>query len=72
MRVSQIIHAMDRDDDIIINHADKRIDNMQIYKGTPRGIKRDSPINRMHVQHLFACDNVLVVLAVEQRKKGGG
>ena len=67
MKVSQLIHAMDRDDDIIIDKADERIDKMTIYNGTVRGIKKDNPINKMHVQHVFACDNVMVVLAVEQR-----
>ncbi len=71
MRVSQLIHAMDKDDDIIIEHADKRINRMRLYKGEVRGIKKDNPINKMHVQHFFACDNVIFVLAVEQRTKGG-
>ena len=70
MKVSQLLHAMDKDDEIIIDDGNKRISNITIYKGTVRGIKRDSPINKMHVHHIFACDNVMVVLAEESKTKG--
>ena len=60
MKVSQLLHVMDKDDDIIIE------DESTIYKGEVRGIKRDDPINRMHVDHVFACDNKMFVLV-----KGG-
>lgn len=63
MRVSQLIHAMDRDEEIIIEDGNKRITRMRLYEGTVRGIKRDDPINRMHVNRVIACDNVMVVLA---------
>lgn len=66
MKVSQLLHVMDKDDDIIIEDESKRIDRMTIYKGEVRGIKRDDPINRMHVDHVFACDNTMFVLV-----KGG-
>ena len=70
MKVSQLLHAMDREDDIIIENGNERIDRMTIYKGEVRGIKRDDPVNRMHVEHVFACDNVMVVLVNEARVKG--
>ena len=62
MKVSQLLHAMDKDDDIIIENENKRIDRMTIYKGEVKGIKRDNPVNRMHVENVLACDNVMVVL----------
>lgn len=71
MKVSQLIHAMDKYDDIIINDENKPINNMQVYRGTVRGIKRDDPVNKMIVQNVLACDNVLIVLAANPRKKGG-
>lgn len=72
MRVSQLIHAMDRDDLIIINDGNKRITNMEVYNGEIRGIKKDNPINRYYVHHIFADGDTIVVLAEEQRRKGAG
>lgn len=68
MRVSQLIHAMDRDDLIIINDGNKRITNMEVYNGEVRGIKKDNPINRYYVRHIFADGDTIIVLAEEQRK----
>lgn len=70
MRVSQLLHVMDRDDEIIIDDANKKINRMRVYEGTVRGIKRDDPINRMHVNSVFADDSVMVVLAEYPRQKG--
>jgi hypothetical protein len=70
MRVSQLIHAMDRDDHIIVNDGNKRITNMCVYRGEVRGIKKDNPINRYYVHHIFADGDTIVVLAEDQRKKG--
>lgn len=70
MRVSQLIHAMDKGDYIIINDGNKRIQNMLLYKGPVIGIKKDNPVNRYHVHSLFADDDTIVVLAEDQRKKG--
>ena len=69
MKVSQLLHAMDREDDIIIENGNERIDRMTIYKGEVKGIKRDNPVNRMHVEHVFACDNVMVVLVNGESKR---
>lgn len=71
MRVSQLIHAMDRDDLIVINDGNKRITNMQVYSGSVRGIKKDNPINRYYVHNILADGDTIVVLAENQRKKGG-
>lgn len=40
MKVSQLLHAMDKDDFIMIDDFDAHIDNMTIYIGTVRGITR--------------------------------
>ena len=71
MRVSQLIHAMDRDDLIIINDGNKKITELEVYRGEVRGIKKDDPINRYHIHHIFADGDTIVVLAENQRAKGG-
>ena len=68
MRVSQLLHVMDRDDEIIIDDANEKINRMRVYKGTVRGIKRYDPINQMHVNSVFADDSVIVVLAENNNK----
>ena len=70
MRVSQLIHAMDKDDMIVIDDYNAPIDNMTIYQGTVRGIKRDNPINQMHVSNISVIDDTILVLA-EKTSKGG-
>lgn len=69
MRVSQLIHAMDRDDLIIVNDGNKRIANMQVYRGEVRGIKKDNPINRYYVHNIFADGDTIVVLGEEKRER---
>ena len=71
MRVSQLIHAMDRDDLIVVNDGNKRIANMQVYSGTVRGIKKDNPINRYYIHNIFADGDTIVVLAEDQRERRG-
>ena len=71
MKVSQLIHAMDRDDVIVIDDYDKPIDKMTLYDGKVRGIRKDNPINKMHIESICAKDDTIMVLAREQRKKGG-
>lgn len=70
MRVSQLLHAMDKEAWVCIDDFGEHIDRMTLYTGTVRGIKRDSPINRMHVSCIFADGDVIRVLAEKQRKEG--
>ena len=63
MKVSQLIHAMDKDDIIVIDDYNAPIDNMTVYEGTVRGIKRDNPINQMYVSSICAKDDTILVLA---------
>lgn len=69
MRVSQLIHAIDRDALIVVNDGNKRIANMQVYSGEVRGIKKDNPINRYYVHNIFADGDTIVVLAEEKRER---
>lgn len=71
MKVSQLLHAMDKDDLIVIDDYDKPIDKMTLYKGNVRGIKRDNPINKMHIMSVCANDDRILLLAVNPKEKGG-
>ena len=62
MRVSQLLHVMDKDDDIVVHDYDKPIDQSILYQGTVRGIYKDNPINRMHVLSVCAAEDVISVL----------
>ena len=69
MKVSQLIHDMDKDDEIVIDDYDAPIDNMTIYKGTVRGIKKDNPINKMLIESVCAENDTILVLAVKPRER---
>jgi hypothetical protein len=60
---------MCKDEYISIDDFNAKIDRMRIYNGTVRGIKRDNPINRMHVHTILARGNQIIVLA-EMQKEG--
>lgn len=70
MKLSQLLHAMDRDDVIIVNEEEQPIDETCLYRGEVKGIKRDSPLNKYHITKLFAFDDMVVVFTVEPRKRG--
>lgn len=69
MKVSQLIHAMDRDDEIVIDDYDAPFDKMTIYEGTVRGIKKDNPINKMLIESVCAVNDTILVLAVKPRER---
>lgn len=71
MRVSQLLKVMDRDDFVVVDDYDAPINKMTIYKGSVRGIKRDSPINKMHIVSVCANDDTILLLAVKPKEKGG-
>ena len=63
MKVSQLLHTMDRDDCISIDDMNVPIDRNRIYNGPVRGIKKDDPINKMHVCCISAADGKINILA---------
>ena len=69
MRVSQLLHVMDRDDEIVIDDMDAPVYRMRIYSGTVRGIYKDSPINKMRVISVCADDGQMSILVIKQREK---
>ena len=71
MKVSQLLHTMDKRADIVIHEGNAPdIESMKIFDGEVRDIKRDDPINKMHVHYIYACDDTLYILADKPRKKG--
>lgn len=69
MKVSALLHAMDKDDEIVIESFEKSVTDM-LYAGSVRGISRDSPINHMHVSCLCAINDTLHILAEEPKGRG--
>lgn len=69
MRISQLTRLMDKDDEIIIGDGNAPIDKMNLYTGTVRGIKRDNPINKMHITDISAMDDKILVLVAKERKE---
>lgn len=61
MRVSQLLKVMDKDEDICIEDYNKTIDDMELYCGAVRGIKKDDPINKMQVVAIVAINDLLCV-----------
>lgn len=69
MKVSQLAHAMDKDDVIVIDDYEAPIDKMTIYEGPVKGISRDNPINKMHIESVCAHGSRMLVLAVNPRER---
>lgn len=68
MKVSQLIHAMDRDDLIVIDDFDAPIDKMNLHSGTVREIHKDNPVNKMHIMSICADNDVIMVLTRKEKK----
>ena len=69
MRVSQLLHTMDKEVLITILDAEKTIANHLLYEGDVRGITRDNPINGYHVTKIFAYDDIVVAEVKEPKSK---
>lgn len=61
MKVSQLLEVIDEDEKICIEDCGKTVDDMEIYCGAVRGIKKDSPINEMHVVAIVAVDDLICI-----------
>lgn len=67
MRLSQLLKVTDRDTTVIIaDYMNVGIDKKILYEGKPKGIHRDSPLNKGHVQYLMPVndDTVLVEISL--------
>ena len=61
MRVSQLLHVMDKNDCIEVMLDGAPVDRQCLYCGIARGIHKDDPINRGHITMLCACDDWVIV-----------
>ena len=68
MKVSQVLHKMDRDEHVLIYDSTMPIDESELYEGTPRGFKRDDPLLGRSVTGIWA-DEDTIVLDVGERKR---
>lgn len=69
MRVSQLLKVMDKDEQICIDDCDKTVDDTELYCGPVSGIKKDNPINKMHVVAIVAINDLMCVGVEEPRVK---
>ena len=67
MRVSQLTAVMEKEETICICDIRKTIDKCELYNGYVKGIKRDDPINKMHVNGVSACEGQIVVFVKDER-----
>ena len=71
MKVSQLTRLINKDDDIIIlNDEELDLDKTHLYRGSVKGIKRDSLLNKYHIVNISAYDGIILVFAVEPKEKG--
>ena len=62
MKLSQLTKVMDKDEEIFVSDRNAPIDKMLLYSGAVRGIVRDNPINKYHVNSVCADDDTILVL----------
>ena len=71
MKVSQLTRLINKDDEIIIlNDEELDLDKVSLYRGSVKGIKRDSQLNKYHIVNISAYDGIILVFAVEPKEKG--
>ena len=69
MRVSQILHKMDKDEAVVIFDSTKPFDNAVLYSGPARGVHRDSPLLGRGVSMIMADRDVIVLdVGFEERR----
>ena len=69
MKVSQVLHKMDRDEHVLIYDSSAPIDRAELYDGTPRGFKRDDPLLSKIVTGIWACSDTVVLDIGESRRR---
>ncbi len=61
MRVSQVLHKMGKDETVAIFDSGLPIDKHTLYHGPVRGVHRDSPLLRLGVDMIMACDDEIII-----------
>lgn len=70
MRVSQILHKMDRDEAVRIFDSTLPIDACSLYDGTVRGVHRDNPVLSRNVTMIMADSDVIVIDVGQEAHNG--
>ena len=70
MKVSQVLHKMQRDELVEIFDSTKPIDNNTLYEGEVRGFKRDDPLLGKSVTGIWADGDTVVLDIGENRRRG--
>lgn len=69
MRVSQLTKLIsDKDDEIVIDDENESLEKMNLYTGAVRGIKRDDPINKLHITSICAYNDTILVLVARKER----
>ena len=71
MKVSQVLHKMDRDEVVRIFDSTKPIDRFLLYEGTVRGMHRDNPLLPRRIEMIMA-DGDIIVLDIGHTKSRKG
>ena len=70
MKISQVLHKMQRADQVHIFDSTVPIDKNTLYEGTVRGIKRDDPLNGRFVTGIWVCNDTLVLDVATPKRRG--
>ena len=62
MKLSQLLHVIDREDKICVSDFNKSIEHCLLFEGEAKGIKKDNEINEMHVLNVTAYDDEILIL----------
>ena len=69
MRISQLLHALDKNEAIVIMDTNQPVMRMRVFSGLVRWIHKDNPLNRYHVKLITTDEGSITILAEEQRRK---
>ena len=61
MELSQLTKLMDEDDEIIVGDLDAPIDEMELFSGKVKELRRDNPINKGRVTSVCAANDTMLV-----------
>lgn len=62
MKLSQLLHVIDKEDKICVIDFDKALEHSFLFYGEAKGIKKDNEINEMHVLNVTAYDDEILIL----------
>lgn len=69
MKLSQLLHVIDKEDKICVSDFDKALEHSLLFYGEAKGIKKDNEINEMHVLNVTAYDDEILILVTGERRQ---